>query len=175
MDLETFSDAELTNLQSDLHAEIERRRAEPLVDAARTELVVALRDAGTLDGPDVGTPDTPPEQVPSWVDPGTDHTRMYVADDVVAHVGRVWQSTHRGLNHWEPGSVGVDWRIWRDVTPVEVPADPDVPPAWSGEGVVYTAGDLVTYGGVTYRVVQGHTSAAHWTPDVVASLYAVVS
>lgn len=36
------------------------------------------------------------------------------------------------------------------------------------------SGDLLTYKGKTYRIVQAHTSAAHWTPDAVASLYTVV-
>lgn len=41
----------------------------------------------------------------------------------------------------------------------------------------YTTGDIVSYGVNSsgdpqlYKVVQGHTSAAEWTPDATASLY----
>ena len=170
MDLTTLTDAQITDLQAALMAEVERRRAEPLVDQARTELVTTLRDAGTLTPPDAATPDTPPEQVPAWVDPGTDHTRMYTLGAVVAHGGRIWESTHPGLNHWEPGTVGVDWRIWRDITPQPEP-EPGQAAAWDGQGHAYEAGDLVIYQGHVYEVIQAHTSQGDWTPDATASLY----
>lgn len=32
-------------------------------------------------------------------------------------------------------------------------------------------GDKLTYQGTVYAVLQDHTSASHWTPDTVASLY----
>ena len=35
---------------------------------------------------------------------------------------------------------------------------------WSPSGVIYSVGKIVLYGGVTYRVIQGHTSQAAWTP-----------
>lgn len=108
---------------------------------------------------------------------------MYLRGDMVAHEGAVWRSEHRGLNHWEPGSEGVDYRIWRDVTldvlPPKIPdepADPDAPaevPAWR-EGISYAPGEQVAYNGVVYEVAQAHTSQADWTPDAVASLYRVV-
>lgn len=50
--------------------------------------------------------------------------------------------------------------------------EPDEPtlPEWQ-PGVDYQPGDRFTYDGAEYRVVQAHTSAAHWPPDQVASLY----
>lgn len=171
MDLTTFTDAELTDLQAALVAEVERRRAEPLVDAARAELVTTLRDQGTLTPPEAATPDAPPEQVPAWADPGTDHTRMYTVGAVVAHAGRIWESTHPGLNHWEPGTVGVDWRIWRDITPQPEP-EPGQPPAWDGQGHTYEAGDLVTHDGQTWRCLQAHSSQPDWAPGAAPSLWA---
>ncbi len=39
--------------------------------------------------------------------------------------------------------------------------------AWTA----YAAGQLVTYGGTTYRCVQGHTSEPGWTPDAVPALW----
>lgn len=44
-------------------------------------------------------------------------------------------------------------------------------------GKVYSAGEYITYGensvgdAQLYKVVQGHTSQANWTPDVTAALY----
>lgn len=49
-------------------------------------------------------------------------------------------------------------------------------PVWE-TGHAYAVGDIISYGenGVgdpqLYKVVQGHTSQADWTPDVTASLY----
>ena len=47
-------------------------------------------------------------------------------------------------------------------------------------GKAYAAGEFVTYGvnGVgdpqLYKVVQGHTSQANWTPDAAASLFVAI-
>ncbi|MEX3609776.1 carbohydrate-binding protein [Rothia sp. LK2588] len=45
-------------------------------------------------------------------------------------------------------------------------------PAWDPNGHSYQVGDQLSYQGTVYKVIQAHTSAAHWTPDTVASLYA---
>ena len=158
MNLATFTDAQITDLQAALMAEVERRRAEPLVDRARTELVTTLRDQGTLTPPDAATSDTPPEQVPAWADPGTDHTRMYTAGQVVAHGGRIWESTHPGLNHWEPSPAA--HAAWRDVTPAE---DPDAPIPYE-DGRHYTAGQVVEFDSVEYECLIDHFAAPGWTP-----------
>lgn len=52
----------------------------------------------------------------------------------------------------------------------EAPTTPTAP-AWDGGGHAYKAGDLVTYSGKTYRVLQAHSSQAAWTPDAVPALY----
>jgi hypothetical protein len=41
-------------------------------------------------------------------------------------------------------------------------------------GVYYVIGDRISYLGVNYEVIQSHTSASHWTPDIVPSLYKVL-
>ena len=46
-------------------------------------------------------------------------------------------------------------------------------PAWKAD-TVYTAGDRVRYNDVLYKVLQGHTSQADWTPDGAVSLFAKV-
>lgn len=43
-------------------------------------------------------------------------------------------------------------------------------PAWKADAI-YTAGDRVRYNDVLYKVLQGHTSQADWTPDTAVSLY----
>lgn len=46
-------------------------------------------------------------------------------------------------------------------------------PAWDGNGVEYTAGDVVRHLGELYEVNQGqgHTSQPDWSPDVAVSLF----
>ena len=46
-------------------------------------------------------------------------------------------------------------------------------PIWKAD-TVYTAGDRVRYNDVLYKVLQGHTSQADWTPDGAVSLFAKV-
>ncbi|GAB3959373.1 alpha-lytic protease prodomain-containing protein [Streptomyces sparsus] len=55
------------------------------------------------------------------------------------------------------------------------PGDPGDPPdepggTWSA-GTVYKVGDTVTYGGATYRCLQGHQAQAGWTPAAVPALW----
>ena len=45
----------------------------------------------------------------------------------------------------------------------------DVAPFKAGETV--KPGDLREYQGIVYQCVQGHTTAAHWAPDVAHSLW----
>ena len=51
---------------------------------------------------------------------------------------------------------------------------PDVFPAWSGDGVEYKKDTKLTYNGVLYKVLQGHTSQPDWTPEAAPSLFAKV-
>lgn len=46
-------------------------------------------------------------------------------------------------------------------------------PEWR-EGVSYTTGQRIRYGGTLYKVLQNHTSQAYWTPDTTPSLFAKV-
>lgn len=165
--------------------ERDRRQALPLVEQATTEVITGLQDAGELTAPEAGTVEswtTGGVSAPAWVNPGTLHHRMYHRGDVVSHQGRVWESMHPSLNHWEPGSVGVDHRIWRDITDeympeVEEPVDPE-PPAGEAPpysvGVSYDVGSRFTWEGRTWEVLQAHTSAAPWPPDQAPSLYKAV-
>lgn len=51
---------------------------------------------------------------------------------------------------------------------------PELFPAWSGDGVVYSVGNRVRYNGVLYRTLLAHTSQENWVPDYSPSLWAKV-
>ena len=154
-----------------------RRESLPAVEQAQAEVVKELQDAGKLPLPDALTdPEKLPEDasdVPEWVNPGTDHAAMYREGDIVRYQGRIVRSTHKGLNSWEPGTLGFDWRIWEDITPtaeVEDPATGETITEWR-PGIAATVGMQLTYNGTTYEVIQAHTTQADWLPDALPALY----
>ncbi|KJY36296.1 MULTISPECIES: carbohydrate-binding protein [unclassified Streptomyces] len=66
-------------------------------------------------------------------------------------------------------------------TPTATPTGPTTPPTstppttppggtWAA-GTFYNAGDRVTYGGVSYRCLQGHTAITGWEPPNVPALW----
>ena len=154
-----------------------RREAQPAVEQAQAEVVKELQDAGKLPLPDALTnPEELPadiDDVPEWVNPGTDHSAMYREGDIVRYRDRIVRSTHKGLNSWEPGTLGFDGRIWEDVTPVaaeENPATGETITQWR-PGIAATVGMKLTYNGATYEVIQAHTTQADWLPDALPALY----
>ena len=154
-----------------------RREAQPAVEQAQAEIVKELQDAGKLPLPDALTnPEELPadiDDVPEWVNPGVDHSAMYREGDIVRHNGRIVRSTHSGLNHWEPGTLGFDGRIWEDITPVAAEEDPatgETITQWR-PGIAATVGMKLTYNGTTYEVIQPHTTQADWLPDALPALY----
>jgi hypothetical protein len=46
---------------------------------------------------------------------------------------------------------------------------------WSGAGVNYIKGEVVTDNDVTYRVLQAHKSQPDWRPDISVSLFSSFS
>ena len=54
--------------------------------------------------------------------------------------------------------------------PTDPPTDPPGSTTWKA-GTPYTAGDRVTYGGVSYRCLQAHTAVAGWEPPNVPALW----
>lgn len=173
--------------------ETDRRAAQPAVEQARAEVVTELQDAGKLEKPEAATEEQAKEdttQVPKWEDPGTDHSKMYHYGDVLEHKGNIVRSTHRGLNHWEPGTLAFDQRIWEIIGTVaqgtepeteteDTPETDDAPEtdtedtgvqAWT-PNLNVKPGQRYTFQGDTYEVIQGHTSAAHWPPNAVPALY----
>lgn len=156
MDLTTLTDADLHDLSARIAAEWDRRRAEPHI----AEVIVDLRERGTLTGPEAGSN---VDTAAPWVDPGTDHSRMYQRGAFVTHDGRVWESLHPGLNHWPPGTQGA---MWVDRTPT--PTDPDTGEpetvAWA-VGQAVEVGDLRTHDGGTWRCKTAHTTHEGWPPS----------
>ena len=61
--------------------------------------------------------------------------------------------------------------------PEEEEPEPEPEPGTLDNPFIWAAGDeyeidhYIIYNGTVYRVLQAHTSAAHWPPDAVASLY----
>lgn len=172
--IKQLDDAEFQRLLSWVATtEKDRRAAQPAIEQAQADIVTELQDAGKLEKPEVATEKEAKAgaaKVPEWQDPGTDHSRMYHYGDVVRHNGKLVRSTHQGLNHWEPGTLGFDGRIWEIL---ETSTQPDTPetseqpaaPAYrqpSGGHDAYKKGDRVTYNGAVY---ESTINANVWAPD----------
>lgn len=177
---QTVPDADLLALRTWITiTEMPRREAQAKVDQAQAQLIAELQDAGTIAKPSAVTVEEATEQpdaVPAWVNPTTDHARMYLAGAVVAHNDCVWESRHPGLNGWEPGATGVDERIWADITSMVVPKPaPDENTAATvisfAPGLPVQEGDVVEHEGRRYRVCSSHTTAAEWAPNEAHSLF----
>lgn len=173
--IQALSDPEFRDLKAWIvTTETDRRAAMPAVEQARAEVVTELQDAGKLDKPEVATAEQATEQpatVPVWRDPGTDHARMYHYGDVLQHNGNIVRSTHPGLNHWEPGTLAFDGRIWEIIGTVaelqaateqpepepepetETATEPSAPEFKQPTGApdAYKKGDHVTYNGQVYE------------------------
>lgn len=159
--------------------EKDRRAAQPAIEQAQSELVSELQEAGKLDKPKAVTVEEAvkaPDKVPAWENPLTDHSKMYAKTNVITHNGRFWESTHAGLNSWEPGAQGVDEYIWRDVTERVRPTAPEENTASPGAipfapELPVEEGDLVEYEGVVYKVLSAHTTQSYWPPSESPSLF----
>lgn len=129
-----------------MHTERARRQVRRERELGRVEMVKQLRESGDVAGPaaaDRVLPGKPVEEYPAWEDPCDEATCMYVAGNVVAHEGRVWESEFVGLNGWEPG-VDNPPGVWRDATQFTAPVDaentavdgdaPDTPAGAQQEG-----------------------------------------
>ena len=179
--IRTLTDADFNKLSDEMFIMRREREARTQVEAGQAELVAELQEAGKLEKPATATVEDAtanPDTVPAWENPLTDHARMYLQGAVVTHNGRIWQSTHPGLNHWEPGAHGVDERIWADISDQVRPETPSAPEENTAGGVIpfgpglpVQPGDIVEYEGAQYRVLSAHTTASHWPPDQAHSLF----
>ena len=168
--------------------ELPRREKEAEADAARAEMVKELQAEGQLPHPDVLPADaalpTDVALVPEWKDPGTNHALMYHKGDRVRHNGKVVRSTHDGLNHWEPGTLQLDGRIWVEEVLPPAEEEEEVPPEEEGEQPVpafvqptgghdaYSVNDLVVYDGSVYESVINNNV---WSPAAYPQGWSFVS
>jgi hypothetical protein len=72
------------------------------------------------------------------------------------------QQAHTTQADWTPDVATTLW----------APELPGPDNQWQA-GVAYATDDIVTYSGVTYRCIQGHTSQVGWEPPNVPALWAV--
>ena len=87
-------------------------------------------------------------------------------------MGDGWES---GRVVWDGDSVTVSVLSEEEYEDIDFPEpEPEEPEQdvrdWVA-GMSVQAGDRLRYQGVVYVVVQGHTTAAHWQPDGLPSLY----
>lgn len=152
MDYSSLTDDELLAHWQAAGVERERRQRLATLPDTITELIDTYQRAlGRSTGAD-------------WSQPQGAHD-AYPEGAIVTHDGQTWRSTIPA-NVWPPGVHG--WVVDEDAEPAP---QPDAP-AWE-PGIAYQAGDLVDYQGTVYRVLQPHTSAAHWAPPDVPALYVV--
>lgn len=189
IDLTTLELQEIYTLQDDILKELKRREAQPLIEEAQAQVVKELQDAGQLSAPEAAR-EVPTEKekyadVPVWQDPGTEHHKMYRPGDIVRFGNKLVRSTHKGLNHWSPGTLGYDGRIWEiietegdhpeidmgtgdDDPEVQEQEAPTAPPAAqpyrqpTGAHDAYKQGDQVTYNGAIYESTIPNNV---WAPD----------
>lgn len=163
-DRETWTDDDLDRLRAAVLTEQERRYTLAAAPAQAEQAAVRYHAAVEAALPPLAEGEHRP-----WAQPTGAHD-AYPRGAVVAHGGRVWESRHPA-NVWAPGSTGAA-ALWKDVTATATaPAPAPTGPAWDGNGKAYKVGDIVTYKGVAYRVIQAHTSQSGWTPDAVPALY----
>lgn len=173
-----LTDEELQRLRMWAYADEPRRREQAVRDklreeagqAAEAELVDQLVKDGKLAGNGAPTEDELEGPAPEWVNPLDDHSMMYRPGQIVTHNGKTWVSRHPGLNHWEPGTQGVDERIWEEYRP-PVDDSPSSPyPEWRA-GMAVNVGDIVRYDGSYWKVLQAHTTQSDWVPSQLPALY----
>lgn len=135
------------------------------VEQAATEFLTA-RDG---DQPIV-EPGSPVDQFPKWIQPKGAHD-TYPLKYVVRFDRKLYRSTHP-FNSWKPTDQNSQWE---QISPDDTAPPPETPKAnpWA-TGVTYsTVGQLVTFEGVTYSLIQAHTSQAGWTPKAVPALWRI--
>lgn len=178
--IKRLDDAEFQRLLAWVVTEEKTRRdAQPAIEQAQAELVSELQEAGKLDKPKAVTLEeaiAAPDKVPAWENPLTDHSKMYAKTNVITHNQRFWESTHPGLNSWEPGAHGVDEYIWRDVTNQVRPTTPEENTASPGAipfapELPVEEGDLIEYEGAVYKVLSSHVTKSYWPPNASPSLF----
>lgn len=147
--------------------------------------ILAETATGIITPEQVESEDTPVsvDDIPDWVNPGTDHKRMYHPNSIVRHNGKLWVSMLPRINEYEPGGIGIHSTIWAEyvlpepepepeapdegVTAPDVEQQPEAPavPQWvqpTGGHDAYKIGDRVAYNGAVWESL---INANSWSPD----------
>lgn len=93
----------------------------------------------------------------------------YKPGAVIKYDGKLWVNTLDVMNVWKPGVHG-----WTETTEEEQagnPAEPEPEAKDFKPGLELSVGDIVRFEGAEYKVIQAHTSAAHWPPNAAHSLF----
>ena len=59
----------------------------------------------------------------------------------------------------------------RELSDTDALLGPELFPAWSGDGLAYTAQERVRFGGALWRCLQDHLSQVEWSPAASPSLW----
>ncbi|OFS67509.1 carbohydrate-binding protein [Trueperella sp. HMSC08H06] len=161
MDVAELSDSELAQLANAVRVEQDRRQNEALVEK---QIIEAVKKIQLEDG-------TRPRPARPYVQPVGAHD-AYTRGDTVVWDGGLWES-QLAVNVWPPQSVAGAWeRI--GVAPTNEPdGEREGAPEWV-PGLAMVAGDLVSYQGSVYRVVQAHTAQVGWEPQAVPALFSKI-
>lgn len=199
LDLTTYTEDELLELQQALADERKRRAALPAVEEAarevRAEVVAEVAEKLAEKDTKLKPPAKADTKVRAWKPwHPLDTTTHFYYGDMATNGGRTWRnvldSTRTQLNVWEPGTAGIDERYW-----VEVVEEKDEPEAGAGDSaesnpaetepakptapevaewkpnIAVKPGERKTFQGGTYEVIQGHTTQAGWEPPAVPALW----
>lgn len=145
----SLTDAELDELDQQLGRERQRRRIPQQMDQLQQQ---QLELVGTLPGQ-------------PWRQPNG-ATEAYPKGWRVSHKGKEWESL-TPFNAWEPGA-DPNGNLWKDLTTVPTAGQ------WT-PGASVTVGQVLSYQGVQYRVIQAHTTSVGWEPPAVPALWARVA
>lgn len=183
LDLTTYTEDELLELQQALADERKRRAALPAVEEAareaKAEVVaevverLAEKDVKLKPPAKAGTK---PRAWKPWHP--LDTTTHFYYGDLATNAGKTWRnvldSTRAQLNVWEPGTAGIDERYWVEVVEEKdepegdaeatEPATPKVAEYKQPTGAhdAYNKGDRVAYKGATW---ESTIDANVWAPD----------
>lgn len=98
-----------------------------------------------------------------------EHEALGPGERLIDAAGLVWENVSGawlGPHVAGPAQYPTGWRRSEGS-----PTDPAVVSEWDPRGHAYRPGDLVSYQGVVYRVIQAHSSQSDWVPSVVPALY----
>lgn len=135
-------------------------------------------------------PETGEDVPPPFVRPAGAHDAYKAGKRITWEDGETYEAVRDGVVH-TPDEHAASWLLIEaeveepeptgpdeddETSDPEPEPEPEAPaiPEWE-VGATYKIGDELTYQGVHYRLIQNHTSAAHWPPGPgLESIYEVV-